>query len=89
MGFGIVAPILPLYAERYRATPATIGILVATFSLAQLILAPVWGRLSDRIGRKPVLLVSLAGTALASLITGLAGTLWLLFAARALDGASG
>ncbi len=89
VGFGIMAPILPLYAERYRASPATIGVLMATFSLAQLLLAPFWGRLSDRVGRKPVILVSLSGTAVASLVLGLAGTLWVLFVARALDGASG
>ncbi len=89
IGFGIVVPILPLYAERYRASPATIGVLVATFSIAQFVLAPVWGRVSDRVGRKPVLIVCLAGTAVASLLTGLAGALWLLFLARAVDGASG
>lgn len=89
VGFGIVVPILPLYAERYRATPATIGILMATFSVAQLLLAPVWGRLSDRVGRKPVLIVCLVGTAVSSLLTGAAASLWVLFVARALDGASG
>ena len=89
VGFGIVLPILPLYARRFGASPTTIGMLVASFSLAQLVFAPVLGRLSDRIGRKPVLVLSLAGTAVASLVTGLAGALWLLFAARILDGASG
>lgn len=89
VGFGIVLPILPLYAERFGASPATIGLLVASFSLAQLTFAPVWGRVSDRVGRKPVLVVSLAGTAVGSLLTGIAGSLWLLFAARILDGISG
>lgn len=89
VGFGIVLPILPLYATRFGATPTVVGLLVASFSLAQLVFAPVWGRLSDRIGRRPVLLASLAGTAVASLLTGLAGSLWLLFVARLLDGASG
>jgi multidrug resistance protein len=89
VGFGLVFPILPLYAERYHASPATIGLLVASFSVAQLALSPVWGRVSDRIGRKPVLLVSLAGTCVGGLLTGLAGSLWVLFLARALDGASG
>ncbi|MGH9165484.1 MAG: MFS transporter [Acidimicrobiales bacterium] len=89
VGFGIVLPILPIYATRFAATPTTIGLLVASFSLAQLVFAPVWGGLSDRIGRKPVLVVSLAGTAGASLLTGLAGSLWVLFAARILDGVSG
>ena len=89
VGFGIVLPILPLYAERFDASPAVIGLLVASFSLAQFVFAPIWGRLSDRVGRKPVLVLSLAGTAVGSLLTGLAGSLWLLFAARILDGISG
>lgn len=89
VGFGIVLPILPLYAERFDAGPATVGMLVASFSLAQFVFSPIWGRVSDRVGRKPVLVLSLAGTAVGSLITGLAGTLWLLFAARVLDGISG
>src|SRR5438270_5773618 len=89
VGFGIVLPILPLYARRYHATPATAGVLVAAFSLAQFIGSPLWGRASDRIGRKPILIVSLVGTALGSLLTGLAGGLPLLFAGRLIDGASG
>jgi multidrug resistance protein len=89
IGFGIVLPILPQYAERFGATPVTVGLLVASFSLAQLVFAPIWGRLSDRIGRKPVLVVSLFGTAVGSLLTGLAGSLWLLFLGRIIDGASG
>ncbi len=89
VGFGIVLPILPLYAERFDAGPGTIGLLVASFSFAQFVFSPIWGRVSDRVGRKPVLVLSLAGTALGSLLTGLAGSLWLLFAARILDGISG
>lgn len=85
----MVVPLLPLYAERYRASPAAIGLLMGSFSLAQLVFSPLWGRVSDRVGRKPVLVVSLSGTAVASLLTGLAGSLWVLFIARALDGASG
>lgn len=89
VGFGIVVPILPRYAERFGASPSTVGLLVASFSIAQLLFAPVWGRVSDRIGRKPVLIASLVGTAVGSLLTGLAGTLWLLFAGRIIDGISG
>ena len=89
VGFGIVLPILPLYARELDASPGTIGALVASFSLMQLLCSPLWGRASDRWGRKPVLLVSLVGTAIGSLLTGLAGSLGLLFAARLLDGASG
>lgn len=89
VGFGIILPVLPQYAERYGASPATIGVLFASFSVAQLIFAPLWGVASDRVGRKPVLILSLAGTALGSLLTGLAGSLPLLFVGRLLDGASG
>jgi multidrug resistance protein len=89
VGFGIVLPILPLYAERYGAGPATAGALVAAFSLAQLLCSPLWGRVSDRVGRKPVLVVSLVGTAVGSLLTGLAPALWVLFLGRVVDGASG
>lgn len=89
IGFGIVLPILPRYAEDLDITPTVIGFLVASFSVAQMIFSPLLGRLSDRIGRKPVLLLSLCGTAAGSLLTGLAGTVWLLFLGRVLDGASG
>jgi len=89
VGFGIVLPVLPLYARRYHASPATAGALVAAFSLAQLLASPIWGRVSDRVGRKPVLIVSLVGTALGSLFTGLAAGLPLLFVGRLVDGASG
>jgi DHA1 family tetracycline resistance protein-like MFS transporter len=89
VGFGIVLPVLPLYARRFHASPATAGALVASFSLAQLIGSPLWGRVSDRVGRKPVLIVSLVGTAVGSICTGLAGGLPLLFVGRLIDGASG
>ena len=89
IGFGIVLPVLPLYARRYHASPAVAASLVAAFSFAQLLMSPLWGRVSDRVGRKPVLLVSLAGTAAGSLLTGLATGLPLLFAGRLVDGASG
>lgn len=89
IGFGIVLPILPQYAEKFGATPTTIGFMVASFSIAQLIGAPLLGRLSDRVGRKPILILSLFGTALGSLLTGVAGAIPLLFLGRILDGASG
>jgi MFS family permease len=89
IGFGIVMPILPQYAERFGVTATVIGLLMSSFSLAQLICAPLLGRLSDRIGRKPVILVSLFGTAIGSFLTGAAGSVWVLFAGRLLDGASG
>ena len=89
VGFGIVLPILPLYARRFGATAVTATALITTFSAAQLVFSPIWGRLSDRIGRKPILVLSLAGTAVASLVTGLAGAVWVLFLGRLLDGISG
>jgi multidrug resistance protein len=89
VGFGIVVPILGRYAERYGASGLQVGLLYASFSLAQLVSAPLLGRLSDRIGRKPVIIVSLVGTALGSLLTGAATALWVLFLGRIIDGASG
>ncbi|MCU1351166.1 MAG: hypothetical protein JWM05_375 [Acidimicrobiales bacterium] len=89
IGFGIVLPILPRYAEDLKITPAVIGLVVASFSVAQMIGSPLLGRLSDRWGRKPVLLLSLCGTAVGSLVTGVAGTVWLLLLGRVIDGASG
>ncbi len=89
VGFGIVVPILGRYAERFGASGFEVGLLVASFSAAQFVCAPLLGRLSDRIGRKPVLLLSLFGTAVGSFLTGAAGALWVLFAGRIIDGASG
>src|SRR6266705_3026875 len=89
IGFGIVLPILPLWAERFGARPGTIGALVATYSAFQLVCAPLWVRLSDRVGRKPVLVLALVGTAAGSLLTGLASSMVLLFVGRAIDGMSG
>ena len=89
VGFGIVLPILPLYAEDFGASPTDIGLLVACYSVMQLVFSPLLGRLSDRVGRKPVILISLVGTAVGSLVLGLAGSLWVLFLGRIIDGASG
>ena len=89
VGFGIVVPILGRYAERFGASGLEVGLLFASFSLAQLVFAPILGRLSDRIGRKPVIMISLLGTAIGSFVTGAAGALWVLFLGRILDGASG
>ncbi len=89
IGFGMVLPILPLYAKRFGASSLDAALLVAAFSAASFVCSPLWGRLSDRVGRKPVLLVSLAGTAVGSLLTGLAGGLTVLVVARIVDGASG
>jgi MFS transporter, DHA1 family, tetracycline resistance protein len=89
VGFGIVLPILPLYARRYHATSLESTLLVAAFSAASFVFSPLWGRVSDRVGRKPVLIISLVGTAVGSLVTGLAGGLAILFVGRLLDGISG
>lgn len=89
IGFGIVLPILPLWAENFGASPVQIGLITASYAVMQLIFAPVWGRLSDRYGRRPVILVSLAGSALSALAIGLAGTLVVLFVARAVQGIAG
>jgi MFS family permease len=89
VGFGIVLPILPLYAKRFHASSLEATLLVAAFSAASFVCSPLWGRLSDRVGRKPVLIVSLVGTAVASLVTGLAGGLVVLFVGRVIDGVSG
>ncbi len=90
IGFGIAIPVLALFATReFGATPTQAGLLFASFSLAQFACAPVMGRLSDRIGRKPVLLISLFGSAAGSFVTGFAGALWMLFLGRIIDGASG
>jgi DHA1 family tetracycline resistance protein-like MFS transporter len=87
VGFGLVIPLLPFYAVRFAASPQEVTALVAIYSLAQLVTAPLWGRLSDRVGRRPVLLVSLTASALAYLWLGGATALWMLFAARAFAGA--
>ena len=89
IGFGLVLPILPLWAEQIGASPVQIGILTASYAVAQVLFAPVWGRLSDKHGRRPVILISLAGSAVASLIIGLAGTLVVLLLARVLQGIAG
>src|SRR5499426_3781437 len=91
VGFGIVIPVLPYYAEgtKFGATPSQVGLLFASYSIMQLVFAPVLGRLSDKYGRRPILLASLLGTALGFLILGFATTLWMLFIGRIIDGISG
>lgn len=89
IGFGIVIPIMPLYAKHFGATEWTNGLLVGAFSAMQFLCAPILGRLSDRVGRRPVLLVSLLGTAVGFAIMGFAKTLTWLFVARIVDGISG
>src|SRR5262249_1101387 len=78
IGFGIVIPILPLYSEHFGATPWQIGLLFGSFSLMQLIFAPLLGRWSDKVGRRPVLLFSILGSAIGFATLGLANSLWML-----------
>ena len=89
VGFGIIIPLLPFYADTFGASPFVVGLLFASFSLAQLVASPVLGELSDRWGRRPVLLLSLIGTAVSFAMLAVAQSLLMLFAARIVDGLSG
>jgi multidrug resistance protein len=89
VGFGIVIPLLPYYAETYGANGAMVGMLVASFSLMQFLFTPIWGRLSDRIGRRPVLLGSLVVTGISYIVFAHADSLAVLFASRVLAGIAG
>ena len=89
LGFSLILPLLPYYAETFQASEFVTGLLVASYAAAQLIGAPVLGRLSDRFGRRPLLLASIFGTFLGFLLLGFANTLWMLFAARIIDGFTG
>jgi multidrug resistance protein len=89
IGFAMVLPLLPYYALRLHATPEVIGLMMAAFSVAQLVAAPYWGRFSDRYGRRPALLVGLSAAAVAYVIFGLADMIWLLFLSRLVQGMGG
>jgi len=89
IGFGMIIPILPLYAQRFQATEWQIGLLLASYSLMQFLASPLLGWLSDRYGRKPVLLCSLVGSAFGYMLMANAGSLTVLFAARIVAGISG
>jgi MFS transporter, DHA1 family, tetracycline resistance protein len=89
LGFGFIIPLIPFYAETFGASETVIGLLVASYAAAQFVGAPILGRLSDRFGRRPVLLVSIFGTFLSLLLLGFANTLVLLFVSRILDGLTG
>jgi len=89
LGFSLILPLLPYYAETFKANETTTGILIASYAVMQLIGAPILGRLSDRFGRRPVLLLSVFGTFLGFLLLGFANALWMLFASRILDGLTG
>ena len=89
LGFGIIIPLLPYYAETYGARALVVGLLTTSFSFCQFLLAPVWGRLSDRIGRRPVLIGSLLVTGVSYLVYAAAHSLALLFVSRMLAGVAG
>ncbi|MCA9975297.1 MAG: MFS transporter, partial [Anaerolineales bacterium] len=89
LGLTIIIPLLPIYAAAFWANAFTIGALGAAYPIMQFFGAPLLGRLSDRYGRRPILLVSQIGTLVGFLILGVANTLWLLFIARLIDGISG
>lgn len=89
IGLMIVLPILPFYALKLHASPETIGRLIASYAVAQLVAAPLWGRVSDRYGRRPALLIGLTASAAAYVVFGLAQTVWLLFLSRIVQGAGG
>jgi len=87
VGFGIIIPLLPFYAETFGASAFVVGLLFAVFSLAQLIASPALGDLSDRYGRRPVLLVGFCGLALSFFVTAMATALWMLIVVRLFSGA--
>src|SRR5690554_2058067 len=86
LGFGLIIPIQPFYAESFGASAAVVTLLGGAYSLMQFIFIPVWGRISDRIGRRPVILISVIASSIGHLFFGLAGSLTALFAARLLTG---
>ena len=89
LGFTLILPLLPFYARTFDATPAAVGLLLGANALTQFFSAPLIGRLSDRYGRRPLLLMCLAGTVGSFLMLGLANSLWMLFLSRILDGLLG
>jgi MFS family permease len=89
VGFAMVLPLLPFYALKLQASAETIGLLIAAFSVAQLAAAPLWGRVSDRYGRRPALMAGLIASALAYAVFAFANSVWLLFLARLIQGAGG
>jgi DHA1 family multidrug resistance protein-like MFS transporter len=86
IGFGIIIPILPFYVTSFGGNGVSMGLLMAIFAFMQFLFSPVWGDLSDRFGRKPILLVGIFGNAASMLFMGLANNLWMLFLARGLAG---
>jgi multidrug resistance protein len=86
LGFTLVLPLLPFYAEKFGASPLVVGLLVSSYAVCQLIAGPILGKFSDNVGRKRVLMLSQFGTFIGFIIFGIANTLWLLFLSRIIDG---
>src|SRR6266567_1687271 len=86
LGLTLILPLLPFYAERLGANPTVVGLLVSTYAVCQLVAGPMLGRMSDHMGRRPLLLVSQAGTFIGFLILAFANSLWLVFLSRVIDG---
>lgn len=89
LGFGLVLPLLPFYAGKFEASPVEIGLLYSIYSLAQLVFSPIWGSWSDKVGRRPVMLISTFGGIIAYIWFGLAGSLAALFLSRLMAGVMG
>ena len=89
LGLLMILPLLPFYAKSLGANGLIVGLLVSSFSVAQLVSAPIWGRFSDRYGRRPALIVGLASSAIAYVVFAYADSLWLLFLSRIVQGAGG
>ena len=89
IGGAMVFPLLPFYALKFHASPTTVGMIIASFFIAQLISAPLWGRVSDRYGRRPALLIGLSASTAAFSVFGFANSIWLLFLCRIVQGLGG
>ena len=89
LGLTVIIPLMPLYAAKFHADAFTIGLLGVTYPIFQFLGAPLLGRISDRYGRKPILIISQLGTFIGFLVLGFTNTLWVLFLARLIDGISG
>ncbi|MCG8346957.1 MAG: MFS transporter [Chloroflexales bacterium] len=86
LGYGIIIPIFPFYIENMGAGGTELGLLAASYAVMRLIFGPIWGGISDRVGRKPILLIGILGYVITMVWFGLATQLWMLFAARILSG---
>ena len=89
VGFGIVLPLLPFYATDMGATPLMVGLIISSYSAMQFLFSPVWGALSDRLGRRPLLILGLFGSAVSYIVFGLADTIGVLLVSRVIAGIMG